>query len=42
MSCWDEEEKEVNAMQKLFRYLGEMNIYPFRNWGPHLVLLAEK
>jgi len=41
-SSWGEEEKNVNAMQKLFRFLGERNIYPFKNWGPHLVLLAEK
>ena len=41
-SSWEEEEKEANAIQKLFRFLGERNIYPFKNWGPHLVLLAEK
>lgn len=42
MSCWEKEERKVNFMQKIFRFLGEKNIYPFRNWGPHLVLFAEK
>jgi len=42
MACWEEEEKGANLMQKIFRFLGEKNIYPFKNWGPHLVLLAQK
>jgi hypothetical protein len=42
MSCWEEEEKGANSMQKVLRFLGERNIYPFNNWGPHLVILVEK
>ena len=41
-SSWEEEEKGAGIMQKIFRFLGECGIYPFKNWGPHLLLLAEK
>ena len=41
-SCWEEEEDNAGPMQRLFRFLGERNVYPFINWGPHLVLLGEK
>lgn len=41
-TSWEEENKNANLMQKKFRLLGEAGIYPFKNWGPHLVLLAMK
>jgi hypothetical protein len=41
-SSWEEEESGANLMQKLFRFFGEKNVYPFKYWGPHLVMLAEK
>ena len=42
MSSWEEEESDAKVMQKIFRFLGERNVYPFKYWGPHLVMLAEK
>jgi len=41
-SCWSQELPNVKLHQKLFRFLGEKNIYPFKYWGPHLVVLAQK
>lgn len=41
-SCWEKEEKKAKYLQKLFRLLGESNIYPFNKWGPHLFLVAKK
>lgn len=41
-SSWSEEKKGAGIMQKIFRFLGELGLYPFKNWGPHLVFLAEK
>lgn len=40
-SCWEEEEMNAGMTQRIFGFLGKINIYPFKNWGPHLVLLAE-
>ena len=41
-SLWEVEDRNANLMQKIFRLLGEAKIYPFCNWGPHLVVLAKK
>ncbi len=41
-SCWSQELPTARPHQKLFRFLGEKKIYPFKYWGPHLVLLAQK
>lgn len=41
-SCWSQELPNAKPHQKLFRFLGERNIYPFKYWGPHLVVLAQK
>jgi ubiquinone/menaquinone biosynthesis C-methylase UbiE len=41
-SCWSQELPNAKPHQKLFRFLGEKNIYPFKYWGPHLVVLAQK
>lgn len=40
-TCW-EEEIEPKLHQKLFRILGEMHMYPFMFWGPHIVIHAVK
>lgn len=41
-SCWSEELKIAKAHQKVFRFLGELGLYPFLMWGPHLVVIAQK
>ncbi len=41
-SCWDKELKGAGFLQRLFRYLGNKNLYPFWMWGPHLVIVAQK
>jgi len=41
-SSWEEEETGAGIIQRVFGYLGEMGLYPFVNWGPHLVVVAEK
>lgn len=41
-SCWNEELKGAGYLQRLFRFLGEKGVYPFKLWGPHLVLVARK
>lgn len=41
-TSWSEEDKNANLMQKKFRFLANIGIYPFNNWGPHLVILTEK
>jgi len=40
-SCWSQELPNAKPHQKLFRFLGEKSIYPFKYWGPHLVVLAK-
>lgn len=42
MSCWSEELPDARFFQRLFRLLGEKRIYPFKYWGPHLVVVAQK
>lgn len=41
-SLWSREEGDAKLHQRLFRLLGEMNVYPFGFWGPHLFYLGEK
>lgn len=41
-SCWSEELPDAKIHQKVFRMLGELGIYPFNLWGPHLVLAIRK
>lgn len=41
-SCWSEELPNANIAQRIFRLLGEFEIYPFNLWGPHLVLVVKK
>lgn len=39
-SCWEVD--SYSSFQILFKFLGKMNLYPFSNWGPHLVIVAKK
>lgn len=41
-SCWGEELPNAKFHQKIFRAVGELGIYPFKYWGPHLVVHAIK
>lgn len=41
-TCWSEELKSAKPHQKLFRFLGNLGVYPFFLWGPHLVIAARK
>lgn len=41
-SCWSEELKSAKIHQIALRFLGELGIYPFTLWGPHLVIVAQK
>lgn len=41
-SCWNEELPNAKIHQRLFRFLGELGVYPFKFWGPHLVVEAQK
>lgn len=39
---WDQEVNDAQPWQKVFRFLGERSIYPFKYWGPHLFVVARK
>ena len=41
-SCWEEELVKPKLHQNIFKFLGKSDIYPFKFWGPHLVVLANK
>lgn len=41
-TCWEEELPNVKIHQRFFRLLGEGKVYPFRYWGPHMVVHAVK
>jgi len=41
-SLWQVKQKRELLWQKIFKLLGVLNIYPFKYWGPHLMLMAEK
>ncbi len=41
-SCWEEELPGAKLHQRLFRFLGERGIYPFKYWGPHFVVVGRK
>lgn len=41
-SCWSQELPNAKIYQRAFRFFGEMGIYPFNLWGPHLVVVARK
>lgn len=42
ITCWSEELPNAKIQQVMFRFLGELGVYPFLMWGPHLVLVAQK
>lgn len=41
-SVWERELENVKIHQKIFRLLGERGVYPFKYWGPHFLVVAEK
>lgn len=41
-TCWTEELPNAKIHQVIFRFFGELGIYPFLMWGPHLVVVAQK
>lgn len=41
-SVWIRELTNAKIHQKLFRILGNLKVYPFKYWGPHLVVVAQK
>lgn len=41
-SFWSQERIRANFIQKSCRILGELRIFPFRYWGPHLFVVAQK
>lgn len=41
-TSWRMEKANASFPQKIIRKLGEAGIYPFKNWGPHLVVVAWK
>ena len=42
ISTWEYELKNVRIHQKIFKFLGNIGIYPFRFWSPHIVIQAKK
>lgn len=40
--CWEEELNKSKIFQKVVRILGKMGLYPFKYWGPQLVVVAQK
>lgn len=41
-SSWDQDSLKAGLLQKKFKLLGKIGLYPFSLWGPHLAVLAEK
>lgn len=41
-TCWNQELGNSKIYQKVFRFLGEKGFYPYKYWGPHLVVVAKK
>lgn len=41
-SCWSEELPGAKVHQKIFKMLGQLGLYPFWMWGPHLVVVVKK
>ncbi|HET7098894.1 MAG TPA: class I SAM-dependent methyltransferase [Patescibacteria group bacterium] len=39
---WEYELEAANILQKIFRFLGLVGIYPFYYWSPHIVIQAKK
>lgn len=41
-SNWRVSMARENLLQKMFRFLGMVGIYPFRYWGPHAFVIARR
>ncbi|KKQ75698.1 MAG: Methyltransferase type 11 [Candidatus Woesebacteria bacterium GW2011_GWB1_38_5b] len=41
-SCWAEELLGARFHQKVFKFLGKSGVFPFKYWGPHLLVHAKK
>jgi ubiquinone/menaquinone biosynthesis C-methylase UbiE len=41
-TCWNLNEENEKIFNKVFRFLGKRNLYPFRYWGPHLLIISQK
>lgn len=41
-TCWSEELPNAKIHQAIFRFIGEIGVYPFFLWGPHLVVVGQK
>jgi ubiquinone/menaquinone biosynthesis C-methylase UbiE len=41
-SLWNEEDPNAGVFQKIIKWLGTKNIFPFNYWGPHLLLVIQK
>jgi len=41
-SGWSEEMGKARLWQKIFRFFGEMGLYPFKFWGPHFMIIGRK
>ena len=41
-SFWQMERGEAKFIQKIFRFFGARGVYPFKYWGPHLFVVAQK
>lgn len=41
-SCWEQELAPAGFLQRVFRIFGEMGIYPFNLWGPHLLIVGQR
>ena len=39
---WQMEEKGASSLQRIFRALAVLRIFPFIHWGPHLFVIAQK
>lgn len=41
-SYWEMEKTRPKLIQRLFKLLGQLQLYPFKYWGPHLFLVFRK
>lgn len=41
-TAWEEEFTNSKLVQRFFRRLGEIGMFPFNFWGPHLIVCAKK
>jgi len=41
-SVWERDLPSSSILQKKIRILGKLGIYPFKLWGPHLLVIAKK